>query len=138
MTSSQLILTLADRWKARCDEMFAQLYTPESLGRDADAVDRGFHHLAGSSCSASFAGARALLSAALVTPEQSDNDDWTREVERFIDHYAPGLPAARQRMAAQTYLSVTSALMVGAVNAGPPWNAICVKPAVCSAATSTN
>ncbi len=113
-----LILTLADRWQARCGEMFTRLYTPESLDRDADAVIDDFITWLGELLS-EFAGARALLSAALVAPEQSDNDTWTREVERFIDHYAPGLPAARQRMAALTYLSVTSALMVGAVNAGP-------------------
>ena len=113
-----LILTLADRWSAQCDEMFAQLYTPESLGRDADAVIDDFITWLGQLLG-DFAGARALLSAALVTPERSDNDAWTREVERFIDHYAPGLPPARRRTAAQTYMSVTSALMVAAVNAGP-------------------
>ena len=113
-----LILTLADRWKAQCDEMFAQLYTPESLGRDADAVIEDFITWLGQLLS-DFAGARAILSAALVTPERSDSDAWRREVERFIDHYAPGLPLTRRRTAAQTYISVTSALMVAAVNAGP-------------------
>ena len=113
-----VILTLADRWKAQCDEMFAQLYTPESLGRDADAVIEDFITWLGQLLS-DFAGARAILSAALVTPERSDSDAWRREVERFIDHYAPGLPPTRRRTAAQTYISVTSALMVAAVNAGP-------------------
>ena len=113
-----LILTLADRWQVRCSEMFARLYTEESLARDADAVIEDFITWLGELLS-EFAGARALLSASLVAPEQAENDMWTREVERFIDHYAPGLPAARRRMAALTYLSVTSALMVGAVNAGP-------------------
>jgi AcrR family transcriptional regulator len=113
-----VILTLADRWKAQCDEMFAQLYTSESLGRDADAVIEDFITWLGQLLS-DFAGARAILSAALVTPERSDSDAWRREVERFIDHYAPGLPPTRRRTAAQTYISVTSALMVAAVNAGP-------------------
>jgi AcrR family transcriptional regulator len=113
-----LILTLADRWQARCGEMFARLYTPESLDRDADAVIDDFITWLGELLS-EFAGARALLSAALVAPRQSDGEMWTHQVERFIDHYAPGLPPGRQRMAALTYLSVTSALMVGAANAGP-------------------
>jgi AcrR family transcriptional regulator len=113
-----LILTLADRWQARCGEMFAQLYTPESLERDAEAVVDDFITWLGQLLS-EFAGARALLSAALVAPEHSDKDMWTREVEGFIDHYAPGLPPARRHMAALTYISVTSALMVAAVNAGP-------------------
>jgi AcrR family transcriptional regulator len=114
-----LIRTLADRWQARCGEMFAQLYTPESLERDADAVIDDFIRWLGQLLT-EFAGARALLSAALVTPEEhSDKDMWTREVEGFIDHYAPGLPPPRRRMAALTYISVTGALMVAAVNAGP-------------------
>jgi AcrR family transcriptional regulator len=113
-----LILTLADRWQARCGEMFARLYTPESLDRVADAVIDDFITWLGVLLS-EFAGARALLSASLVAPRQSDSEMWTHEVERFIDHYAPGLPPERQRMAALTYLSVTSALMVGAINAGP-------------------
>jgi AcrR family transcriptional regulator len=113
-----LILTLADRWKARCDEMFAQLYTPASLDRDADAVIDDFITWLGQLLS-EFAGARALLSAALVAPEHSDNDAWTREVEGFIDHYAPGFPPTRRRTAALTYKSVTSALVVAAVYAGP-------------------
>ena len=112
-----LILTLADRWQTRCGEMFARLYTPESLDRDADAVIEDFITWLGELLG-DFAGARALLSAALITPEQSDNEMWTRQVERFIRHFAPGLPPARRRMAALTYISVTSALMVGAVNAG--------------------
>jgi AcrR family transcriptional regulator len=112
-----LILTLADRWKAQCDEMFAQLYTPESLARDADAVIDEFITWLGQLLN-DFAGARALLSATLVTPEHPENDAWTREVERFIDHYAPGLPSARRRTAAHTYISVTGALMVTAANAG--------------------
>jgi AcrR family transcriptional regulator len=113
-----LILTLADRWKRRCDEMFAQLYTPESFDREADAVIDDFITWLGRLLS-DFAGARALLSAALVTPERSDDEAWTREVERFIEHYAAGLPPARRRTAAQTYIAVTSAIMVAAVNAGP-------------------
>jgi AcrR family transcriptional regulator len=113
-----LILTLADRWTARCDEMFAQLYTPESFAREADTVIDEFITWLGKLLS-DFAGARALLSAALGAPERGENDAWAREVERFIDHYAPGLPSARRRTAAQTYISVTSALMVAAVNAGP-------------------
>jgi AcrR family transcriptional regulator len=113
-----LILTLADRWKARCDETFAQLYAPESFDRTADAVIDDFITWLGQLLG-EFAGARALLSAALVAPDPSDNDMWTREVEGFIRHYAPGLPPARRRMAALTYKSVTSALMVAAVNAGP-------------------
>jgi AcrR family transcriptional regulator len=113
-----LILTLAERWRARCDEMFAQLYTPGSFERDADAVILDFITWLGQLLS-DFAGARALLSAAFMAPEHSDDDRWTREVERFIDHYAPGLPPARRRMAAHTYKSVTSALMVAAINAGP-------------------
>jgi AcrR family transcriptional regulator len=113
-----LIHTLADRWQARCGEMFARLYTPESLDRDADAVIGDFITWLGELLG-EFAGARALLSAALVAPEPSDNEKWTRQVERFIDHYAPGLPPGRRRMAALTYISVTSALMVGAVNSGP-------------------
>jgi AcrR family transcriptional regulator len=112
-----LIRTLADRWQARCGEMFAQLYTPESLARDADAVIDDFITWLGQLLS-EFAGARALLSAALVAPEHPDRDMWTREVEGFIDHYAPDLPPARRRTAALTYISVTSALMVAAVNAG--------------------
>jgi AcrR family transcriptional regulator len=111
-----LILTLADRWKARCDEMFAQLYTPESFDRAADAVIDDFISWLGQLLS-EFAGARALLSAVPV-PDHSNNDPWTREVESFIDHYAPGLPPSRRRMAALTYKSVTSTLMVAAVNAG--------------------
>jgi AcrR family transcriptional regulator len=113
-----LVLTLADRWQARCGEMFARLYTQESLDRDADAVIDDFITWLGELLS-EFAGARALLSAALVAPQQPDNEMWRHEVERFVDHYAPGLPPGRKRMAALTYLSVTSALMVGAVNAGP-------------------
>jgi AcrR family transcriptional regulator len=113
-----LILTLAERWQTRCGEMFARLYTPESLDRNADAVIEDFITWLGELLS-EFAGARALLSGALVAPEQSDNEMWKREVERFIDHYAPGLPQGRRRTAALTYISVTSALMVGAVNAGP-------------------
>jgi AcrR family transcriptional regulator len=113
-----LLLTLAERWQARSAEMFAQLYTPESFRRDADAVIADFITWLGQLLD-EFAGARALLSAAFVTPEHPDGDTWTREVERFIDHYAPGLPPARRRIAAQTYKSVTSALMVAAVNAGP-------------------
>ena len=113
-----LTLTLSDRWQARCREMFAQLYTPESFGRDADAVIDDFVTGLGQLLS-EFAGARALLSAALIAPEHSDTEVWTREVEAFIDHYAPGLPRPRRRVAAQTYESVTSALMVAAVNAGP-------------------
>ena len=112
-----LILTLADRWKAQCDEMFAQLYTPESLAREADAVIDEFITWLGQLLH-DFAGARALLSADLVAPQRSENDAWTREVERFIDHYAPGLAPNRRRTAAHTYISVTGALMVAAVNAG--------------------
>jgi AcrR family transcriptional regulator len=113
-----LILTLAERWRARCDKMFVQLYTPESFEREADAVIDDFITWLGQLLS-EFAGARALLSATFVAPEHSADDTWTRDVERFIDHYAPGLPAARRRIAAHTYKSVTSALMVVAVNAGP-------------------
>jgi AcrR family transcriptional regulator len=113
-----LFLTLAERWTARCDEMFAQLYTAKSFERDADAVIDDFITWLGQLLT-DFAGARALLSAAVVAPDHSDDDTWTRGVERFIDHYAPGLPPARRRMAALTYKSVTSALMVATVNAGP-------------------
>jgi hypothetical protein len=98
--------------------MFAQLYTPESFHRDADAVIGDFITWLGQLLS-ELAGARALLTAALMAPERSDSDMWRREVERFIHHYAPGLPPTRRRTAAQTYISITSALMVTAVNAGP-------------------
>jgi AcrR family transcriptional regulator len=116
-----LTTTLADRWQARCSEVFAKLYTPESYARDADAVIDDFIALL-EQFLREFAGARALLSAALVAPERSELEVWTREVESFIDHYAPGLPRARRRSAAQTYLTITWALMVAAVNAGPAMN----------------
>jgi AcrR family transcriptional regulator len=114
-------ITLADRWQARCSEMFAQLYTPESYQRDADAVIDDFIIGLGELL-ADFAGARALLAAELVAPERSETDVWTREVGGFIDRYAPGLPRARRRFAAHTYLTITWALMVTAVNAGPAVN----------------
>lgn len=116
-----LTTTLADRWQARCSDVFAELYTPESFDRDAAAVIDDFIALLGQLLD-EFAGARALLSATLVAPERPDAEIWTREVEGFIDHYAPGLPRARRRSAAQTYQTITWALMVAAVNAGPAMN----------------
>jgi AcrR family transcriptional regulator len=113
-----LTTTLTDRWQARCNAVFADLYTVESYTRDADEVIDEFIALLGQLLE-EFAGARALLATALVAPDRSEVESWTRQVEGFIEHYAPGLPRARRRSAAQTYETITWALMVAAVNAGP-------------------
>jgi AcrR family transcriptional regulator len=91
-----LTITLADRWQARCGEVFSELYTSESYTRDADAVIDDFIALLGQLLK-EFAGAHALLAAALVAPNRSDVEIWTRHVEGFIDHYAPGLPRDGRR-----------------------------------------
>jgi AcrR family transcriptional regulator len=113
-----LVATLMDRWRERAADVFVDLYSDESLTSDADEVLADFI--------ASFArlvadtpGARGLLAAAITAPGALPDASWTPYVERFIARYAGDLPPARRRVAAQTYQTITFALMVDAARAGP-------------------
>jgi AcrR family transcriptional regulator len=112
-----LVATLMERWRERAAEVFVGLYSDESLAADADEVLADFI--------ARFArfvaethGARGLLSAAITAPGALPDASWTPYVERFIARYAPELPRARRRAAAQTYQTITFALMVDAARSG--------------------
>ncbi|BBX65993.1 hypothetical protein MSAS_51670 [Mycobacterium saskatchewanense] len=112
-----LVITLTERWRERAADVFTDLHSDERLTADADEVLADFI--------ARFArlvaetpGARGLLVSTINAAETLPDQSWTPHVERFIARYAPGLPPARRRAAAQTYQTITFALMVDAARAG--------------------
>jgi AcrR family transcriptional regulator len=113
-----LVLTLMERWRTRAADVFIDLHSDERLTADADEVladfiDR-FAHLI-----AETPGARGLLASAIKAADTLPDQSWIPHVERFIARYAPDVPPARRRIAAQTYQTITFALMVDAARAGP-------------------
>jgi AcrR family transcriptional regulator len=113
-----LVVTLMQRWRERAAEVFVDLYSDESLAADADEVLAEFIARY-ARVVAETPGARGLLAAAITAPGELPDASWTPYVERFIARYADGLRPARRRAAAQTYQTVTYALMVDAARAGP-------------------
>ncbi|MBL7495035.1 TetR family transcriptional regulator [Frankia sp. CNm7] len=63
-------------------------------------------------------GARGLLATTLREPP-GETRQWIAYLERYIARHAPDLPPARQAVAARAYLTITSALILAAVDAGP-------------------
>jgi AcrR family transcriptional regulator len=109
---------LNERWQAHLVSTFTDLYSPQSLERDADAVVGEFVQLLPGALDG-MPGGRGLISADLVRPLDAADERWKQQVETFIGRYAPHLPPARRRMAAGTYLTITYALIVAAVRAEP-------------------
>jgi AcrR family transcriptional regulator len=113
-----LVVTLMERWRERTAEVFIDLYSSERLTSDADEIlDEFIARFA--RLVAETPGARGLLAAAITAPGALPDQSWTPYVERFIARYAPDLPLVRRRAAAQTYQTITFALMVDAARAGP-------------------
>lgn len=113
-----LVITLLARWRARAADVFIDLHSDERLTADADEVltdfIERFAHLV-----ADTPGARGLLASAINAADALPDQSWTPHIERFIARYAPDLPLPRRRAAAQTYQTITFALMVDAARAGP-------------------
>jgi AcrR family transcriptional regulator len=103
-----------ERWQAHLVATFTDLYSPQSLERDADAVIAEFVQLLPGALEG-MPGGRGLISADLVRPLAAADERWTEQVETFIRRYAPHLAPARRRTAAGTYLTITYALIVAAV-----------------------
>jgi AcrR family transcriptional regulator len=62
-------------------------------------------------------GARGLLASTLGRPRGaavSYLDRWLTNIEQFLDRAAPGLDPTRRRAAAETYVTLTGALVVAA------------------------
>lgn len=112
-----LVVTLMGRWRERAADTFVDLYSDERLAAEADDVLSEFISRF-SRLVANTPGARGLLAAAITDPEAVPDQSWTPYVERFIARYAPDLPTVRRRAAAQTYQTITFALMVDAARAG--------------------
>jgi AcrR family transcriptional regulator len=112
-----LVATLMERWREQAAGAFVDLYSDEHLASEADDVLADFIARF-SRLVANTPGARGLLAAAITAPGALPDQSWTPYVERFIARYAPGLRPARRRAAAQTYQTITFALMVDAARAG--------------------
>jgi AcrR family transcriptional regulator len=112
-----LVVTLMEQWREQAAGAFVDLYSDEHLAADADDVLADFIARF-SRLVADTPGARGLLAAAITAPGALPDQSWTPYVERFIARYAPDLRPARRRAAAQTYQTITFALMVDAARAG--------------------
>lgn len=113
-----LVITLMGRWRERAAEVFAGLHSDERLTGDAEEVLADFIERFARLVSET-PGARGLLASTINAADTLPDKSWTPHVERFIARYAPDLPSARRRAAAQTYQTITFALMVDAARAGP-------------------
>jgi AcrR family transcriptional regulator len=112
-----VVATVMQRWRERAADVFVDLYSDERLTSDAEEV-LGEFITRFARLVAETPGARGLLAAAITAPGTLPDQSWTPYVERFIARYAPVLPAGRRRAAAQTYQTITFALMVDAARAG--------------------
>ncbi|OHV34167.1 MULTISPECIES: TetR family transcriptional regulator [Pseudofrankia] len=63
-------------------------------------------------------GARGLLATEMREP-LGETNAWTDYLQRYIARHAPDLPPERRTIAAHTYQTITSAIILAAVNAGP-------------------
>ncbi|SPM30561.1 TetR/AcrR family transcriptional regulator [Mycobacterium terramassiliense] len=110
-----LVTTLAQRCEQRSTEMFADLFSADSLRRSSDVVIAEFianlQRLLDE-----IPGARAIMAAMLVGPAVEQM--WMAHVERFIVNYAPRLSKSRRRVAAHTYHTITLALLASPIPPG--------------------
>ncbi|ADP81864.1 TetR/AcrR family transcriptional regulator [Pseudofrankia inefficax] len=63
-------------------------------------------------------GAKGLLATTLREPP-GETGPWITYLDGYIAHYAPNLPAERRATATHAYLTITAALILSAVSAGP-------------------
>ncbi len=112
-----IVATISGRWRESLQEMALPVFDAVSLQRDAGAVIAdvldGFRGALDR-----LPGARGLLTGVSTEASPQETELWTASLERFIQHFAPGLPPARRRHAALTYQTITLALMVRAAGAG--------------------
>jgi AcrR family transcriptional regulator len=112
-----IVATLQARWRERIQEAALPVFGEVSLQRGAAAVITDF--LAGFRRALDeLPGARGLLGAVTTEATPQEAVLWTAALDRFIQRYAPGLRPARRRQAAQTYQTITTALMITAAGAG--------------------
>lgn len=114
-----VVATITVRFRDVLQEHSLPLFEDESLEREAEQVIddflRGFRKAVDA-----VPGARGLLTAAFSAATRPEMAFWSERLERFIQRYAPGLPAARRREATATFQLVTAALMAGVGGSGPP------------------
>jgi AcrR family transcriptional regulator len=112
-----IVATLTGRWRESLQEMALPVFDELSLQRDAGAVIAdvlaGFRRALDQ-----LPGARGLLADVSSEASPRETELWTASLERFVQHFAPGLSPARRRHAALTYQTITYALMIGAAGAG--------------------
>ncbi len=104
---------IAERSLERAIPPMEAMYSDESLQRDLEDVCESFIEVL-RGVFTSIPGSRVLLSRMIVTPNAERVAHFTALLERPIERYAPGLPAARRRAAARTYATFSAALMAAA------------------------
>ncbi|CAN5258604.1 hypothetical protein BH09ACT8_BH09ACT8_48260 [soil metagenome] len=118
-----IVVTVMGRWRERANDVFIDLYSDERLNAaDADEILAEF--IARFTCIiGETPGARGLLAAAITAPDALPDELWIPYVERFVAIHVPNLSPARRRAAAETYQTITFALMVDAARASGTMNA---------------
>lgn len=116
---SALWSTIEARWRDRMWETMEPQFAEDSPARDietsADEFVAGLRRILDE-----LPGAKGLLAITLRgRPPARNAALWAAYLERFIATHAPNLPPARRTTAAYTYQTITSALILSAVNAGP-------------------
>jgi AcrR family transcriptional regulator len=112
---SALKATLVARWEERIRAVLEPPSGIDPSGIDP-SVDRFVAVLR--QVLADMPGARALLATTLREPP-GETRQWTSYLERYLMRYAPGLSPERRTAAAHAYMTITVALILAAVDAGP-------------------
>lgn len=117
---SALWSTIEARWRDRMWETMKPQFAEDGPERDietaADEFVAGLRKVLDE-----LPGAKGMLAMSLRREPPEDNAAlWAEYLERFIATHAPNLPPARRTVAAYTYQTITSALILSAVHVVGP------------------
>jgi AcrR family transcriptional regulator len=114
----EIIDAVAREWRSRSDSVFAELFTDESLARSADEFVGDFLQRF-QNLLAQIPGGRAILAASLSSPVSASEDDiWTKYLERYVRRHVPDISQDRCTAVAQVFKIVSATLMGSLARSG--------------------